>query len=279
MTVIPDLSFDLEEYKSRIDKVKQLMEECGIDVLVIHHFPNICYLSGYQSWNTADYYAFIVPMKSEPVLVLWDSERSNAKLTSWVSQLRTFPTRGDPVGITIEILKELSMAKGRIGIELGTPYLNARVYSQIANSFPQATFIDCSELVQEVRAIKSPQEIAYIRKAAVITTTGIEAAVEMAKVARYDQEIASSAYHALISNGSQYMCIPPVICAGQLSGIPHSTHRGIRLAGGDTVLLEMSACVHRYNAPLMRAVVLGSPNEIITRMSDSILDTLNKIIE
>ena len=126
--------------------------------------------------------------------------------------------------------------------------------------------------------IKSPQEIEYMRQAAALTGAGMKAAVNHADAGGTDHEIAAGAYTALISGGSQYMCIPPVVSAGQLSGVPHSTHRGTVLREGDTVLLEMSGNVHRYNAPLMRSLVIGKPNEIVTRMRDAILSALNQVI-
>jgi Xaa-Pro dipeptidase len=255
------------------------MEERALDALLVHHFPNISYLSGYQSWNTGDYYALIVPAQGEPTLVLWASERSNAVLSSWVTNIGTYPTRGDPVAVTIDVLHNHKVGRGRIGIELDSTFLSVRNYQRIVSAFPNATFVDCSGLVQQVRVVKSPAELEYIRQAAQITPLGIRAAVDRIEDNATDQEIATAAYHALIGGGSGYMCIPPVISAGPLSGVPHSTHRGVVLRSGDTVLLEVGACIHRYTAPIMRSAVLGQPNDIVKRMADAILAALNSVIE
>jgi Xaa-Pro dipeptidase len=279
MSIQPDLSFGKKEYQARLARVRTRMEARGVDVLLVHDFPNICYLSGYQSWNTADYYALIVPGKGEPILVLWASELSNAKLTSWLSQTRTFPTRGDPVLTTINALKDLDLTKRRMGVELTTPFLSVETHRRLRDAFPETTFVNCSGLIQEVRVIKSPTEIAYIREAARITEAGMRSSVAAARVGGTDQEIAAAAYHTMVTSGSQYMCIPPVVSAGSLAGVPHSTHRGVVLESGNTVLLEMSGCVHRYNAPLMRSLVLGAPDDTVRRMADAIYATLNLVIE
>ena len=278
MTIQPDLSFSLEEYQTRMDKVRQSMGERGVDALLVHHFPNICYLSGYQSWNTGDYYVLFVPQRGEPVLVLWASELSNAKLTAWVAQARTFPTRGDPIEVTIDILRDHNLDAGRIGLELDTTFLSALNYQRITSAFPEATFVDSSNLIKETRVLKSPQEIAYLREAASITDAGMRAAVEAATEGCSDQDIAAAAYHTIIACGSQYMCIPAVVSAGFQAGIPHSSHRGIVVHSGDTILLEVGACVHRYTAPLMRSVVLGPPNDTVKRMADAIYSALNEVI-
>lgn len=263
MTIQPDLSFSLEEYQTRMTRVRQSMEKLGMDALLVHHFPNICYLSGYQSWNTGDYYVLVVPQKGDPVLVLWASELSNAKLTAWVTKARTFPTRGDPIAVTIDILKDYNLDAGRIGLELDTTFLSALNYRRITSAFPKATFVDSSDLVKEARVLKSPQEIAYLRDSASITDAGMSAAVEAATEGCSDQDIAAAAYHTIIGSGSQFMCIPAVVSAGFQAGIPHSSHRGVIAHNGDTILLEVGACVHRYTAPLMRSVVLGPPNDTV----------------
>jgi Xaa-Pro dipeptidase len=274
----PDLSFSPEEYRARIDAAKQRLEPLGVDVLLLNSCPSICYLSGYQSWNTADYYALVLPARGEPSLVMWESELSNAKLTSCVADVRTYPTRGDPVATTIGIISDMQGHASRIGLETGSRYLSARTYERIVNSFPGASFVDCSDLVPSLQTIKSPSEVRYLRKAASITDRGMSAAVEGAAIGATDQDVAASAYHALVSGGSEYMCIPPVVCVGYQAGIPHSTHRGIPIHAGDTILLEMGACVDRYTAPMMRTVVIGEPSDRIRRVADAILATLNDVI-
>jgi Xaa-Pro dipeptidase len=211
--------------------------------------------------------------------VLWASELSNAKLTAWTAQTRTYPTRGDPVGITIDILNDLELVRGRIGLELNSAFLTVRDHRRIVDALPEAAFEDASGLVQAIRLIKSPQEVAYMRQAAAITDAGMQAAVDAAREGGTDQEIAAASYDALIGHGSQYMCIPPVVSAGALAGVPHSTHRGVVLHRGDTVLLEMGGCVHRYNAPMMRSVSLGPPGRTAGRMADAIHSALDAVIE
>jgi len=177
------------------------------------------------------------------------------------------------------MLNDYKLGDKRIGLELDTGNLTVGSYQRIVGAFPKATFVDCSGLVTKHRAIKSPAEIAHIRQAGPITDAGMRAAIEAARVGGSDQEMAAAAYHALMAGGSEHMCLQPVICAGAMAGIPHGNHRRITVKRGDTILLEMGANIHRYNAPLMRAAVMGKPNDTVKRMADAILETLNNVIE
>ena len=43
--------FSKEEYKQRLDKVKKMMQEKGIDLLISHDNNNMNYLTGYDAWS------------------------------------------------------------------------------------------------------------------------------------------------------------------------------------------------------------------------------------
>jgi len=280
MAVQRDLSFSEAEYEGRMQQIRQRMEDHDLDILVVNDCPNLCYLSGYQSWNTGpEYFAFVIPRSGDPSLVVWYNERANGFLTSWVSSYLTYVAGGDPVAVTIESLRDYGVTNGRIGMELGSPFLNAKNYLRFKDEFPGATFVDCTGWVNDIRTIKSPAEIEYLRQSAAITDIGTKASLDVVRQGVSDQEIATAGYNALIGGGSSYMAIPPVVSAGMLSGIPHSTHRGVTVDTGDTVLLEYGACIHRYSAPIMRTAVVGKPNDTEKRMTDAVLAALNAVID
>jgi Xaa-Pro dipeptidase len=111
--------------------------------------------------------------------------------------------------------------------------------------------------------IKSPLEVDYIRRAASLTELGMRAAIDAAAIGTTDNTIASIAYKALIGCGSEYMSSDPIVCAGTNSSIPHGHFQNRKITEGDLVLLEMSGCVRRYSAPMMRTVSIGQPDNTV----------------
>lgn len=277
MKITESLSFSREEYAGRLAKVRAAMEERGLNALLVHKFSNICYLCGLQSTNTEDYYALIVPLAGEPALILWHSELGNAMLTSWVAGGYTYPKGGDGVALATDTLHDMGLGAGRIGIELGAT--SAADYRRIEAALPGAILVDSTDLFHGIRLIKSPAEIEYIRQAGIITSAAMQACVDAARAGGTDQEMAAAAHQTAVVMGSEVMCSQPVVSAGPLAGVPHANHRRITLNKGDTALLELSACIHRYSAPIMRSVLLGKPNATVRRMADAILATLNAVIE
>ncbi len=83
----------------------------------------------------------------------------------------------------------------------------------------------------------------------------------------------------MIRAGCEYPSIAPFITSGYRSGLAHSTWSGRKLEEGDLIYLEISGCVKRYSAALMRTVYLGEPPKEIVETADAIIAGLNKAIE
>ena len=118
-----------------------------------------------------------------------------------------------------------------------------------------------------------------MREAARWTSAGMAAAMASVAEGRTDNEVAAEAYLAMIRAGSEYMCYAPIVTTGKRSGIPHSTHRRVRIDRGDPVFIELGACCNRYSAPLMRTAVAGVCPDPIRRLADAARSSVEALIE
>ena len=66
-----------------------------------------------------------------------------------------------------------------------------------------------------------------------MTAKGMQAAIEAIEPGVTDNHVAAAAYEALISAGSEFMALDPVVTTGTRSGVPHTTHRRITIKQGD----------------------------------------------
>ena len=115
--------FTPEEYELRIQKVRELMEIKGLDVLVIHSPENIYYLSGYQTPGYYWYQALILPLESAPVFIAPPHEAALIPEFCWVEDSRIYPDTSDWSQVTAEILKEIESATSLIGLETKSRFL------------------------------------------------------------------------------------------------------------------------------------------------------------
>ena len=276
---VTDLAFPLTEYTERIGRVREAMSSHSLDGLLVHSLPEICYLTGFQTALIRAYACLVVPAQGECALVIERDEQYNAHESSWVNELFTYPRWKDPVDTTLDAISSLGLSGCRIGLDLRTRYLAPLDYIKIADGLKRRCVSNSDGIVSQCMRIKSQLEVNYIRRAASITELGMRAAIDEAVIGTTDNAIASTAYKALIGSGSEYMSSDPVVCAGNNSSIPHGHFRNRSITDGDLVLLEMSGCVRRYSAPMMRTVSIGQPDKVVASMADRCRAALEAIIE
>jgi Xaa-Pro aminopeptidase len=203
-------------------------------------------------------------------MLLTEFESHNARVSSWLDKWQTMPTDGNQLECAAALVRERGLSGKRVGIEMGrfssvTAFSHMRLRELLSN----VTLVEIAELVERVRAIKSPAEVEYMRRAGQITAAGMHAAVAAAADGAMDNDMAAAAYHAMISAGSEYPCYPPFITVGRRSGIPHTTFRRTRIKAGDPIFVEVGASICRYNSPMLRTVVVGKPSDQVKRMADA----------
>ena len=282
-----ELAFSEAEYRGRLDQVRVRMAAAGMDVLLITSTPNICYLTGYQTAVPSAYAVAIVPLNGEVALHVPNMEVPCALLTSWVKDIAVLDWYElDRTSHLVEILTERGFHEKTIGVEAGraTTFaggaMDASSYLKLQALLPEAKLADATYLVLDVRLIKTPADIACMRKAGELTWKGLQAAISVIAPGKTDNEVIAAAYAAMISAGSELMSIDPMIMTGHRTGwAPHAMYKRIPLETGDAVYMECSACYQRYNAPMMRSASVGEPAEGVRRLADACLATLELLFE
>ena len=273
-----EFAFSIAEYKARVSKVRQAMAERAIDAVIVTFPPNVLYLSGFQTFSNNNGETFLLPIEGDPLLIVDGPEAGGALLHSWVTRQFTYEPDLSRESQLATLLVDEDLDHKRIGVESGTRGTPANFLTTLADLLPNIEIADIGDIIDNVKAIKSPAEIQYIRTGAAATDIGVKAAVEAACEGGSDNDIAAAASQAMISAGSEYMCLSPIATSGPRSGILHSTHKRNTLSKGDIILVEMGACYQRYTAPTMRTISIGEPNDEAKRMSDACLTALNNVL-
>ncbi len=277
MCAVQDLAFSVSEYRIRLAKVQSAMAAKELDVLLINNLADVCYLSGIETCYMVAYHATIIPAAGEPILLASDFEMLNALVSAWCKDRVTFAVTSNPIEATCKVLVERGFRKKRIGVQRES--LTAEQYLAIQQRLPDATLVDAGDILTYIKVRKSRAEIAYMRRAGELTTMAMQAAMKEVAAGKTDNDVAAVAYNMLIGRGSEYMCIDPIVTVGERSGIPHSTFRRTLIQPGDSIIIEIGACIYRYSSPLMRTVVISPVPDEVRLMADACRDSLNVLIE
>lgn len=280
------LPFTREEYSARLDKVRAAMDSSGVEVLVATDPSNMAWLTGYDGWSFYTHQAVIVTPDPEPVWWGRHMDSFGALRTVYMdsSNVAGYPdalvqsTDRHPHQHLAEMLVDLGHANRRIGVELDNYYYSAAAHHHLTIGLPDAAFVDATGLVNWQRAVKSPQELEYMRAAARIVERAHERILERIEPGVRKNDLVAEIYDVMIRGvdgyGGDYPAIVPMLPTGADASAPHLTWDDRPFERGAGTFFEIAGCVRRYHAPLCRSVYLGEPPAAMLNAEKALVEGL-----
>ena len=279
------LYFEVGEYKQRLEKTKQSMNEKGIEVLIVTDPANMNYITGFDGWSFYVHQGLIIMIdQDEPIWFGRGQDGNAARLTTWLSEDNIRAYTDDyvqslvkhPMDFVSDILKEKGQNTKVIGTEMDTYYYTAKCQESLVSNLPNARFTDATNLINWVKIIKSNTEIDYIKKAALIVENTMQKAFESINVGTRQNEAAANVYHAQIYGteeyGGDYTSIVPLMPSGIRTSTPHLSWTDEPYNDGDTVIVEIAGNYRRYHCPISRTVILGKAPQKVQDLASVVVE-------
>ncbi|MGH6860774.1 MAG: ectoine hydrolase DoeA [Phyllobacterium sp.] len=269
----PNLKFTRQEFAERLKKTRAAMQKRGIDLLICSDPSNMAWLTGYDGWSFYVHQAVIVPPEGEPVWYGRGQDANGAKRTAYLSHdnIVGYPdhyvqsTERHPMDLLSKIIAERGWDKLSIGVEMDNYWFSAAAFAALQNHLPNARFSDATALVNWQRAVKSPTEIDYMRKAARIVELMHQRIVDKIEPGMRKCDLVAEIYDAGIRGtkdfGGDYPAIVPLLPSGVDASAPHLTWDDKPMKTGEGTFFEIAGCYNRYHVPLSRTVFLGKPTQ------------------
>lgn len=282
--------FSREEYQRRHRIVRQEMKKRGIDVLIIYgdsgshgsNHANVKYMTNYLDPVSS---FLVFPAKGDMHLYI-----SNRLYLPYAKQMSIAPLTEavdyDPAGKVGTRIRELGHAKGTIGLVGFRGILATSIPYGVVDdwrvAFKSANFVDTTDLFQEVRMIKSKEELKWFRKGAALTDMAFYALEKKAKTGMTEAEMAGVITGGfmprgggvkLIFIGSTSMARPHLIFPNQFP-----SRRKTRK--GDIILTELSSDYEGHSGQAHRPIVVGAkPTPIYQKLYDVGVEAYNRILK
>ncbi|RZS77866.1 ectoine hydrolase [Phyllobacterium myrsinacearum] len=269
----PNLKFSRDEFAQRLAKTRKAMEKKGIDLLICSDPSNMAWLTGYDGWSFYVHQAVIVPPEGEPIWYGRGQDANGAKRTAYLGydNIVGYPdhyvqsTERHPMDFLSKLLEERGWGRKTIGVEMDNYWFSAAAFASLQKHLPNARFIDATALVNWQRAIKSPTELDYMRKAARIVERMHQRIVDKVEVGMRKCDLVAEIYDAGIRGtdafGGDYPAIVPLLPSGADASAPHLTWDDQPMKSGEGTFFEIAGCFNRYHVPLSRTVFLGKPTQ------------------
>ena len=271
------LAFEQSEYDSRCRRVRSRMSAGGIEILLVTDPADICYLTGYSTFEVSVHTCLVLHAHGM-VLQVPSIETGPAVCGSNVDRIEGYrwEQAGDIVDQLSGIISTLAGTERlRIGVDWWNPSVRPGVLDALKKRLAQADFHDAAELLDSIKLVKSQAEVDILRKSARITATGLAAARRVIKEGASDNDVAGAGAHAMLRAGGEFMSMQPIVTAGLRSSIIHTNHKRYPLRAGEPVFLEFGAAYERYTAPMMQTAVIGAPD---ARMQ-AVFDVCRRVLD
>ena len=279
-------AFSQAEYDRRRAKVVAAMVERGLDALFVEDPSNMAWLTGYDGWSFYVHQGVIIVPGKPPIWWGRMQDLNGAKRTVWMSDDHVHgysehyvqATDCHPMQDLAQHLSDLGVGSGRIGVELDNYYYSAKAHLTLVECLPKAEFVDATALVNWQRAVKSDEEIVFMRRAAKISEALVDLAVERMEPGVPKNEVVADilaqAVRGADGHWGDYAAIVPLMAAGEDASAPHLTWDGKPLDGGEATFFEVAGCYRRYHAPFCRTVFLGEPPKFIREAEAALVEGL-----
>ena len=243
---------------NRTSLVQAGLEGAQLDALLIAAPPNLGYVCGFRPNPHERLIALVVPREGTPRLVCPSLEDEAARTaTGGGVELLVWADEYGPADV---LRRALAGVGTRIGIE--KQYLSVANAELAAAVAPSAVFEGCDGLLAGLRAVKSEDEIATIRRACAIVDTVVERLGELGVPGATEAELAAECTRQLREEGGSALAFDPLVLTGSRSALPHGHPGSIELARGDLLICDIGVFVDGYAADITRTFVVGGePDE------------------
>ncbi|MEM1990193.1 MAG: Xaa-Pro peptidase family protein [Candidatus Bathyarchaeia archaeon] len=238
---------------SRINKIRDILAQKGIDALLVSDEKNIYYLTGFP-WG----FRLLIPLDGESTLFVHSVNYEAAK----------YAIR-DAAGLRIELIrvgekwgqKIISVIGGGGFKAVGFDRISATEYARIRDSLRTLNLECLEEAIWSLRKVKDEFELTLIRRAAELTRRGMIKAFEVIRPGLMEWEVAAEIEYEMRRLGSSGVAFDTIVCSGPESAFPHGGFGERKIEEGDLVVVDIGAKYRGYCADMTRTFIVGKPSE------------------
>jgi Xaa-Pro aminopeptidase len=279
-----------EEWKDRIARARALMTDKGLDALMLVNSQNHQYFFGSAKTYKNVYPAVgIVPrlgptaaaMESADALVLEAQGYAELNVGYRGDTQAPTPTASEPVKLISELMNELGLTGKTVGMEFGQfmwwDGFTINEWERLKKEMPDTTFVDATELIWELRTIKSPWEMEVMRHLHQVTAKGYRQIINNAAPGMNERQLLYDALKFWIDEGIVESTNYTLNCMNAIQPFRDRT-----LNEGDWIMLDGGPTYKGYCADIQRFIKIGkvSPDfEKAARLASEAMWAVEEILK
>lgn len=254
----------------RLEHIRTALCRKKLDGLIVSGLTNIRYLTGFSGSSAL---LIILP---DALHFFTDSRYAEQ------AQTELFPLPGLTIHSTRELWKFIGEQKllagcQILGFEAGK--VTFATVQLMRKHLKPARLRPCSGIIEEQTAIKAPEEVECIRRAADIGAAVFEYILNFVKPGMMEKDVAAEISYQAKKWGSEGDAFDIIVASGVRGALPHGRASTKRLEQGELVTLDFGCTVQGFHSDLTRTFALGTPNDTQVKIYELVLEANKRAIQ
>lgn len=264
-----DVYFSAKEYADRVAALRHRMEIAGVEVCLLDEIEAMTWISGYGS-SLNRWRCVVIPLDAEPFFLIRALDATPCRQRTWIKDIPTYRDWEDPMPVLAAALASRGLSKATVGLDFNSYAMSVRRFESLRGALREARIVDIGPVANELRLIKSPAEVALLRRASAVADEALRRAAAVCVPGGSQRDAARVAVSTYVELGADPSPAGPISTGtgwdflhGHLSDAPLST--------GDVVHIELTPRIAGYSARIMRCVSLGRPAPSLAAAAETLI--------
>jgi Xaa-Pro aminopeptidase len=266
VTVVSLDALPAMDVADRGDRLRAALPDAGVDALLVTHLPNVRYLTGFTGSSA-------MLLVTDAALVFTSDGRYRTQAAEQLAAAG--------VDARIEIGATVAQQRSAIAAELAPGArvgLEAHAVSwgqqrDLANVLDGHELVPTEGIVERLRLVKEPAEVARIRAACAIADDALGALLPRLAERPTERDFALELEVEMRRRGASGNSFDPIVASGPNAAKPHARPSDRRVEAGELVVIDFGCIVDGYCSDMTRTVSVGDPGPEARRVWDVVRDS------
>ena len=252
-----------------MDNIRKLKLPQGADAALITSDINRCYFTGMKS--SAGY---VLAFKDIAYLII--DFRYIEKARNTVTSCEVIEQK-----VIFEQIDELMKKHGAKSLAIEASHMTVAMLDMFKLKLEHIEFITTNELsrnINDLRMIKSEDELQKIQKAQEIAEAAFDNVLNVIKVGVTEREISLALDEYMLRHGAEELSFETIALTGKNTSMPHGVPSDAKVQNGDFVLMDFGAVYEGYHSDMTRTVCVGQPTDEMAEVYDIVLQAQLKAL-
>jgi Xaa-Pro dipeptidase len=244
--------------REAVESQRRALAAAGLDALIAISPENVVYTTDIavpsqtlMRWRHA---VAVVTADGRNAMLVIDMEETTVRSDPEIGNVRVYREFvEDPIEKLADLLLELGLARGAVGVELD--YLPAKDFLTLQRRLPDAKIVAADAIFSKLRQVKGRKEIELLRELSRITDRAIGETLKGARAGMTEMELAGGLLGRLFAGGAENYKLM-IVASGERSQYPNVGPTERALKSGDLIRMEIFGQKHGYLAGICRTAIV-----------------------